>query len=320
MYSISDVLFADMLSQIDIDIFTLRFFITLFIGLLTIFTIAHTQVSKKRARLERMGTRRVGGKDRFPIKMIPREYEQTAGIITLAMLNLLIFSVIFTDIRFRILQQALPEGISHAAYVHQGVLALIISIVCAILMLTWLYRMKGNSHPALKTLSLVWLAQNIALVALNVLRNSSYIQEFSLTYKRIGVYFYLFLAMAGLAYTIVYILKRYNFLYLLKLNTYTVLFVMVLASPVPWDKVITHYNVNQAIEQEKYVDLNYLFSLPNADLTYVHRNPMVLSSDQVVDVMLAMQRKVRRESHKKLLSKTLFQSQQIKDYHEILNQ
>lgn len=320
LYSMSDVLFADLLNKIDFDIFTVQFFITLFIGLITIFTIAHAQVNKKRARLERLGRKSVGSKDRFPLKLIPREYEQTTGIITLGMLNLLIFSVIFTDIRFRVLQEALPEGLSHAVYLHQGIFALILSIACAIVMMAWLYRTKGNNHPALKTLSLVWLAQNIVLVLLNVLRNSSYIHEFSLTYKRIGVYFYLLLAMIGLAFTMIYIMKRYNLLYLVKLNSYTALIVLVLAAPVPWDKVITHYNVNQAIAQGKTMDLGYILSLPNADLNYVHDHLSSIAEFEKPNLERFMVYRYRKASKKKLLSKTIYESNQVKQYDEKLNQ
>jgi hypothetical protein len=317
LYAMSDNLFADLLSRIHIDIFKFRFLMTTAFGLILIYTIVSTKVSRKRARLERQAGIHAGNKDRFPINLIPREHEAMTGSITLALLNLLLFAVLFTDIRFRVLGEQLPESLNHSAYLHQGIFALILSIVCAISILAWLYRTKGNSRPLLRTLSIIWLFQNSALVVLNVLRNNSYINEFSLTYKRIGVYFYLLFAILGLCFTLVYVLKRLNMLRLVKLNSYSILFVFVLASPIPWDHIITKYNTDRAIKTHKTLDLSYILSLKNADLNYVnkHRESVLGVYEQellryrILSVMKA-------EEKKKLWSKTLYQANQTKLYNE----
>lgn len=315
LYAMSDSLFADLLNKIDLDIFNLRFLITLFIGLLTIYTIAFTQVSRKKARLEKWAGKNAGDKDRFPIKLIPRSYEQTTGIITLALLNFLILTVIINDIRFRFLGTPLPDGITHSAYLHQGIISLIISIIWAILMLAWLFRTKRQNQKALVVLAVSWMAQNIVLVVLNALRNAQYIQEYSLTYKRIGVYFYLFAAMAGLAFTILYVVKKYNFLYLFKLNTYTILVMLIVASPIPWDQIITHYNVDQAVNGERPLDVKYLMKLKNPDLFYVYQHQeRVLNSRERNWLYYVMESAVDDEIDKKLFSKTLYTSHQSKLY------
>jgi|GEM_PF-5690455 len=315
LYSMADNLFAEVLRNINLDIFTVRFVLTLMFGLLLIYTITHTMVSRKTARLEKWAGTKAGTKDRFPIKMIPRAYEETTGNITLVMLNLLLFFVILTDVRYRILGEALPAGLSHSEYLHQGIISLILSILGAILMMAWLYRIKGQNSRTLKFLSITWLVQNLVLVILNVIRNTAYINDMSLTYKRIGVYFYLLGAIIGISYTIMYVLKEQNFLHLFRLNVYSFLAILILTSPLPWDQIITRFNVQHALHKHKNIDYKYIKSLNNPDLEYLYQyRHSVLPEHNASSLVYDMEQSIYEHQSTKMLSKTFYQTHQNKLY------
>jgi hypothetical protein len=83
------------------------------------------------------------------------------------------------------------------------------------------------------------------------------VQEYSLTYLRIGVYLFLLLTFTGLITTMVKILTARSNWYLFRANGWAVYAVLVVFACQNWDLVITRFNIQQSANPDRY----YLLSL-----------------------------------------------------------
>ncbi|MEM7382352.1 MAG: DUF4173 domain-containing protein [Bacteroidota bacterium] len=185
--------------------------------------------------------------------------EHSLGTVVLGALNLLLVFFLITDLIYLLS----PDIVSNSDYsdsVHQGVYALMFSIVCAIAIILYFFRgdlnfFKGNLQ--LKNLAFFWIALNIILVFFTGIKNLNYVTALGFTYKRIGVFVYLTLVLMGLATTYAKVVKKKSFVYLLRTNTNLVFACLILCSALPWDRAITYYNLNNISNP----DIHYLTSL-----------------------------------------------------------
>jgi len=197
------------------------------------------------------------------------DQELTTGVILLVLLNLLLFLVNALDINYLFFAQALPAGITYAESVHQGIGMLICSILIAILIILFYFRAHLNFYDKnknLKFLAYLWVIQNAVLLISTAYRNQFYIQEYSLTYKRIGVYVYLLLAFIGLVTTFIKVMQAKSNWFLFRKNAWAAYFVLVLACAFNWDLLITHFNIAQAQTRDKALDKDYLLSLSDTNI------------------------------------------------------
>jgi hypothetical protein len=181
----------------------------------------------------------------------------------LSLLNGLLLLVNVLDLQFMFGGELLPANISYSEYVHQGIFSLILSIIIAIGIILWYFRGTQNfaEQKTLKVLAYVWIAQNLIMLLSAAYKNNLYINEFSLTYKRIGVYVFLIATATGLLFTLIKLItKRSNF-YLVKANSLAWYVILVMAVPIGWDKMIAGFNIYQAQSKGKEPDVAYLWSL-----------------------------------------------------------
>ena len=192
--------------------------------------------------------------------------EQLLAKVVFIGLNLLLLMVNVID-TFHLTQHIMPEGISFSEYVHQGVDALIWSILFAISIILWVFRgsQSFNQNNTNKILSYVWIGLNVWLVITAAYRNHLYISEEHLfTYKRIGVYFFLTCATIGLGLTYIKIKYKLSNYFLVKTNTLVWFIFLVLSTSINWDRVIANHHVEHAIINNKAADINYLYKLSYA--------------------------------------------------------
>ena len=192
------------------------------------------------------------------------KFELKTGMTLLVLLNLLLFVFNAMDLGY-VLGATLPEGVSYSKYVHQGVYTLISSIVLAILIIIYFFRGNLNfyrKNTTLLTLTYVWIAQNTVLALGIAYKNGLYIEEYSLTYKRIGVFVYLLLVTAGLLTTYVKTRQKKNHWYLLRKNTWIAYSLLVTMSFVDWDYIITKVNLTK----NRDIDYTYLLKLSDSGL------------------------------------------------------
>jgi hypothetical protein len=99
----------------------------------------------------------------------------------------------------------------------------------------------------------------VILVILIIIKNNQYVDFFGLTYKRIGVYIYLTMTLAGLITTFLKVFKIQNLWFLFRVNVRIAFLLLMVCSTLNWDHFITDYNINHADS----LDVNYLINLSN---------------------------------------------------------
>lgn len=195
------------------------------------------------------------------------ETERYAGMLLFVVLNLMLVVLNAGDIQTLYLRRGLPPEISHADFVHNGVGILILSILIATSLILYLSRREFEGIRYNRWLQggiYLWLLQNLVMLSSTAVRNQIYIQEYNFTYRRIGVYVWLFLAMCGLCILFWKILKKRSNWYLVKTNVALWFTVLVCAACFNWDKMITRYNL--ANKPLVNVDIHYLFNLSEANI------------------------------------------------------
>lgn len=191
-----------------------------------------------------------------------------SGILLFTMLNILLLVVNALDLQYVYITQALPPDLTHSENVHQGVELLIFSIIIAIAIILFVFRGDMNfysKNKMMRLLAYAWIIQNMFMVVSTIMRNNLYVDEHGLTYKRIGVYVYLALALIGLITTWVKIMRIKSNWYLFRMNTAIWYVLLVIASLISWDTIIARYNITNA-RTLKALDKNYLIELAPATL------------------------------------------------------
>lgn len=195
------------------------------------------------------------------------EAERFAGVLLFMMLNLMLLVLNLGDINTLYFLGSLPKGISHSDFVHNGVGVIIFSIVIATALILYLFRRdfkEVRQNALFKALAYVWIFQNILMLSSTMVRNQMYIHTFDFSYKRIGVYVWLILAVVGLVIMFLKLKQERSNWYLIKTNVAVWFSVLTLSSCFNWDKIITNYNLhNKPLSQ---VDFSYLFSLSEANI------------------------------------------------------
>lgn len=228
-------------------------------------------------------------------------YEYRSAWWLFVMLNGLLFVFNAVDIYY-LTTARLPEGITHAAFVHQGVNTLITSVVLAIAVVMYFFRGNLNflkKGEYLRIATYLWIAQNAVLIGATASKNFSYIAEYGLTYKRVGVYLYLLLTLIGLITTYIKVREVKTNWFLLRKNAWLFYAVLVLFSTVDWSRAITRYNL--AYLSPGKVDTGYLLSLPDTNLDLLERAPG-LSRPQADLIRDRVSYFIRRENQEDWLS------------------
>ncbi len=193
-------------------------------------------------------------------KKVNSNIEQVSGVILLALLNVLLLVVNVLDIIYLWITNQIPEGMTLSEYLHQGTGTLVVAIILAILVILFFFRGFLNfseKNKSIKWLAFAWILQNAFVIISTGYRNLLYVSEYSLTYKRLGIYIWLVLTFVGLITTIIKINRKKTNLYLFKANGWSFYLVLVLFACLNWDLVITKFNISQS----KTVDKNYLVEL-----------------------------------------------------------
>ncbi|CAN5127456.1 hypothetical protein BH09BAC5_BH09BAC5_29010 [soil metagenome] len=192
--------------------------------------------------------------------------ERFSGIVLMSLLNIMLLFVNGLDVSFIFGGNTkLPQGISCMQYVHQGVGTLIVSIIFAMLIILYYFRGRMNfagNGKILKTLALIWIVQNAFMLFSTAWRNEVYVLVFGLTYKRIGVYIYLILALIGLIVTAWKVQGKKTNAFLVRMNSWLFYGVLVIACFINWDAMIFNNNTTNGMKP----DLYYLNSLSNTIL------------------------------------------------------
>ncbi len=207
------------------------------------------------------------------------DFERISGEITLLLLNilLLVFIVTFNYEQFF----EVIEKTKLSAATHERVNSVIFSIIMAVGVILFYFKGAFNFDKKAKNLnrlSKIWILLNGILIVSTIIKNSEYVFFFGLTYKRLGVYAFLFLAIIGLFFTLLKIIKQKTNAYLFNQMIWYFYGMILLCSYVNWGNLITNYNisVNKGVEPMFLSDLNFndearrdYFSQNKIDCQYV---------------------------------------------------
>ncbi len=207
------------------------------------------------------------------ITPIDVDLQRRSGEITLLLLNsvLVVFLVFYNYEQF--FNSTSADSLS--AQTHQGVNSIILSIVMAIGLL--LFYFKGNFNfdakaKRLKQLAYAWIVLNVIVIGSTLIKNIDYVMEMGLTYKRLGVFVFLFLCIAGLFFTRRKIkLQKTNF-YLINRMSAVLFVTLLICGSFNWSGLITLYNLSQ-----DKVDWSYLSRISRGNeyllLDYLDKQP-----------------------------------------------
>lgn len=167
----------------------------------------------------------------------------------------------------------LPKATANqlAEETHERVGAVIASIVMAIVVIMFYFKGSFNfdkNAKWLKFLAQIWVFLNGILVLSAFAKNTEYVVNLGLTYKRLGVYAFLLLSIIGLVFTFIKIQKKKTNAFLFNQMFWYVYGTILMCSFVNWGNLATIYN----IENNKG-DFEFLYSLHYNDTVLNEKFP-----------------------------------------------
>ena len=185
------------------------------------------------------------------------DFERRSGEITLFLLNVLLLVFIATynyEQFFEVVQKS-----NLSSDTHERVNAVIFSTIMAVGVLLFYFKGGFNFDEKamnLKKLAKIWILLNGILILCAIIKNSEYVSFFGLTYKRLGVYAFLILAIIGLVISFVKITKQKTNAFLFNQMLWYFYGTIFVCSFINWGNIATVYN----IKNEK-ADFKFLYSL-----------------------------------------------------------
>ncbi|MCP2029570.1 hypothetical protein L1276_004757 [Flavobacterium sp. HSC-32F16] len=199
-------------------------------------------------------------KNQSTFSFLDLDFERKSGEITLFLLNIMLLVFIGTYNYEQFFEAAQKTNLS--ADIHERVNAVIFSILMAVGVI--LFYFKGGFNfdekaTLLKKLAKVWIALNVILIVSAMIKNTEYVSFYGLTYKRLGVYAFLILAIIGLVYSLLKITKQKTNAYLVNQMVWYFYGTILVCSFINWGNLITNYNisVNKGVEPRFLSGLNF---------------------------------------------------------------
>lgn len=267
MYKNSNPLFAENTKWINLDFISIAWIFFTIAGFILMYGFLYHRTVKPIESWENKLPLVNASFEESEQTMKQYETERYAGMLLFIVLNVMLVILNLGDIQTLYFNGGLPKNVTHSDFVHSGVGIIILSIVIATSLIMFLFRKEFTTVKNNKVLSAfvyLWIFQNVIMLSSTAFRNQIYIHDYNFTYKRIGVYVWLVLAVCGLLIMIWKMYKKQSNWYLIRTNVAVWFTVLVLSGLVNWDKLITNYNIKNKPLAE--VDFYYLFSLSDANI------------------------------------------------------
>ncbi|MFC7379158.1 DUF4173 domain-containing protein [Brevundimonas sp. GCM10030266] len=191
----------------------------------------------------------------------------TASVI----LSLIVFNALFAlqnglDIAFLWSGAPLPGEMTLADYAHRGAYPLIATALLAGLFVLVALRPGSETarRPLVRRLVVLWVGQNMVLVASALLRTADYVEGYALTRFRIAAMIWMVLVGVGLLLICWRLLKGKDGHWLIDANVKLALIVLAAVSVVDLGAIAARWNVRHAREIDgtgAVLDLGYMRSL-----------------------------------------------------------
>jgi hypothetical protein len=205
--------------------------------------------------------------------------EYRIGTASIILLNILLAFINVLDISYVWLGYGIDKNIQLSAYVHEGAGLLILSILLAMFVLLFFFRGNINFYRKNKWLkygAYLWILQNTLLVLSVLCRDYYYISSLGLAYKRIGLLFFLLMVLTGLITIFLKIYFTKTVYFLLRVNGWVAVVLLVISSCVNWDVAIARYNLQHKATIPP--DVHFLLSLSDHALPVLQKNEDVFQN------------------------------------------
>ncbi|WP_343588401.1 DUF4173 domain-containing protein [Flavobacterium sp.] len=186
-------------------------------------------------------------KNQSTFSFLDLDFERKSGVITLFLLNIMLLVFIGTYNYEQFFEVVTAQASKLSSDTHERVNSVIFSILMAVGVIMFYFKGGFNfdkKATLLKTLAKIWIFLNGILIVSTIIKNSEYVSFFGLTYKRLGVYAFLILAIIGLVYTFLKIKKQKTNVYLVNQMVWCFYGTVLLCSYVNWGNIITNYNIS----------------------------------------------------------------------------
>ncbi|MBB6255209.1 DUF4173 domain-containing protein [Nitrospirillum iridis] len=235
---------------------------------------------------------------------------------------LILFNALFAlqsalDVYYLWTGHALPPGITHATYAHQGAYPLILTALLAALFV--LVALERRPVPrAVHGLIIAWIAQNILLVLSAMLRLATYVEAYSLTLLRLAAFIWMGLVAAGLVLILARMALGRPNRWLVGANLCSLVLTLYVVGWVNVPALIAEYNVSHCLEMAgggPALDWEYLGRLGPQTIPALDRYTALPANDD-----LAGAAELRRELAQRFLSthtdwrSWTLRDQRLKDY------
>ena len=181
-------------------------------------------------------------------------------------MNLVFALQLVLDSRYLVLNMPLPEGMTHAEYAHRGAYPLIATAILAATLVLFAFRPGGIAQRSQLAvwLVLIWIVQNIVLVASAAWRLQAYVEVYTLTRLRVAAGVWMLMVAGCLALLLWRIARSRDNTWLTAWAMGWGIAVLWVCSFVPFDPLIAGYNVRNCQEMDGHagpIDLAYLEAL-----------------------------------------------------------
>ncbi len=199
-------------------------------------------------------------KEKPTYSFLDLDSERTSGVISFLMLNVLLVFFIITFNYEQFIE--LPKTANQLAEeTHERVGAVIVSIVMAVLVVMFYFKGSFNFDKKagmLKVLAKIWVLLNAVMILSAFAKNTEYIINLGLTYKRLGVYAFLILSIIGLMFTFIKIKQQKTNAYIFNQMIWYFYGTVLVCSFINWGNLATYYNITNHKGDFKFLcSLNY---------------------------------------------------------------
>lgn len=164
---------------------------------------------------------------------------------TLIAVNILFALYNSVDLYYLIVRDALPAGLNHSQYTHQGAFWLTVALAMTTVVVGWLFHGDLNFHEhrtTLLRLAGLWLAQNFVLASWVFLRVHMYVEYNGMTRMRIVAIAGTVLVIIGLVLVTVKAFRRLSLTWLVRKELGAFLIACLLLAVLPLDYLSWRYN------------------------------------------------------------------------------
>jgi|GEM_PF-673104 len=186
------------------------------------------------------------------------------SISILFVLNVLFFMVNTIDVFYLWYHAKPPMQVNFSRYVHEGVFSLTVAVLLSAVVIATIFQQEENVRrtPFLKSLAMLWIVQNLMLIAGVFLRLKLYVDAYQLTAQRFYVGCFLMLVTAGFALLAWHVARDGDINTLIFRNTLATFALFFTLQFVNVAGHVAHYNVQRwRYESGRTLDIGYIQSL-----------------------------------------------------------